>query len=604
MSTSAVRQFVAIICFAVCIFVVPHQLRAQTNEATDAPRFQTLGVVNGQSISRQEVANECMRRFGEEVLESLVNKMLVYEECQKRGISITEKDIDDVLTADAAKLGWTAERYIKVQCEQRNISMDRLKRDIMWSELALRRLAASETQVSPEEIQQRLEFEFGEKVQARQLVVSSREKAEQLRNAAAADPANFERICKENSMDPNSASQGGMLPAIRQNSGFPQFENMAFSLQPGELSPVFEVQGQFVVLKCIRRIPPSQLGDAEIDAAQERIETELSRAKLREAAVKIFEVMQENAQIVNVMNDQELRRANPGVAATVNGNKVMIKQVAEECITQFGKPMLAMLIRNKLLEQALQSSGLQLSEEETQEAIAGELNLAAEMHGFMASGEPQVKDFLSFVTQNNAAKIEFFVQDEIWPAVAKKRLVESQVQVTEDDIQKSFEANYGPRVEVRAMMFKDQRQATKIWKMATDNPNEEFFGQLANQYSYEPVSKNNYGHIQPIQRYSGDKTLEEEAFKLQANEISRVVQVRDYWVILYCRGRTTPKVADINEVRDYIIKDVHQRKVAMKMQTLQRQLFEDAQIDNYLNGTSQPGRNMIRQAKDGQQSLK
>ena len=381
MSTSTVRQFVAITCIAVFLFVLPFQLGAQTNEATDAARFQTLGVVNGQSISRQEVANECMRRFGPEVLESLVNKMLVFEECQKRGISITEQDINDVLTADAAKLGWTAERYIKVQCEQRNISVDRLKRDIMWSELALRRLAASETEVTPEEIQERLEFEFGEKVQARQLVVSSREQAEQLRASAAADPANFERICKEHSIDPNSASQGGMLPAIRQNSGFPQFENIAFSLQPGELSPVFDVQGQFVVLKCIRRIPPSQLGDAEIDAATERIETEISRAKLRDAAVKIFEVMQENAQIVNVMNDQKLRRENPGVAATVNGKQIMIKQVAEECITQFGKNMLALLIRNKLLEQALQSSGLQLSEDETQDALAKELELAAEVHG-------------------------------------------------------------------------------------------------------------------------------------------------------------------------------------------------------------------------------
>jgi len=80
-----------------------------------------------------------------------------------------------------------------------------------------------------------------------------------------------------------------------------------------------------------------------------------------------------------------------------------------------------------------------------------------------------------------------------------------------------------------------------------------------------------------------------------------VIQVGDYWVILYCRGRTTPKVTDIAEVREYIEKDVRQRKIVMRTQTLQKQLFEDAQIDNYLNGTSQPGRNMIRQAKtDGQ----
>ncbi len=596
MSTSVVRQFVAI-TFAVCLFALPNHISGQTNEATDAPRFQTLGVVNGQSISRQEVSNECMRRYGEEVIETLVNKMLVYEECQKRGIAITEQDINDVLTADAAKLGFSAERYIQIQCEKRGISADRLKRDVMWSELALRRLAESQTQVTPEEIQQRLAFEFGEKIRAQQLVVSSREKAEQLHAAAVADPASFERICKEHSIDPNSASMGGMLPPIRQNSGFPQFENIAFSLQPGEISPVFEVESQFVVLKCQSRIPPSQLGDAELDAVNERIRTEISRTKHREAAVMIFETLQKGAEIVNVMNDETLRRQNPGVAATVNGNRITIKQVSEECIAQFGKNMLALLISNKILEQALQSSGLQLSDSETEAAIAAELELAAEMHGMVANGKPQVKEFLNLVTQNDPSKIEFFIQDVIWADVAKKRLVENQVQVTEEDIQKSFEANYGPRVEVRAMMFRDQRQATEKWEMATKNPNEEFFGQLANQYSFEPVSRNNFGHIQPIQRYSGNKALEEVAFKLQPNEISRVTQVGDFWVILYCRGRTTPRVTNVDDVREYIVKDVRQRKIALKMHTLQKQLLEDAQIDNYLNGTSQPGRNLIRQAK-------
>ena len=596
MPTLAIRHTVISIV-TVCLILISNQANAQTNEATNAQRIQTLGVVNGQPITRQEVSQQCIRRFGEEVLESLVNKMLVFEECQRRNLVITEKDVNDSLISDAAKLGWTAERYIKVQCDRRGISEDRLKRDIMWSELALRRLAESQTQVSPEEIRKRLEFEFGETVSCRQLVVASKQQATELRQQAAADPASFERICKQHSVDTNSASQGGILPAIHQNSGFPQFENMAFSLKPGELSPIFEVQGQFVVLKCIRRNPAKKLREDELAATEERIETELSRGKLREAAVNIFEEMQKNAEIVNVMNNKDLRRQYPGVAALVNKKPITLKQVSEECITQFGKPMLGMLIRNKLLDQALQSSGQQLSEQETQQAIDAEIRLAAQLSGFEYKGEPQVEEFLKYVTGEKNNKIEFFIEDNIWPTVAKKKLVEGRVKVTEEDIEKSFEANYGPRVEVRAMMFRDHRQATKIWKMATDNPTEAFFGKLASQYSYEPVSKNNHGHIQPVQRYSGSPTLEEEAFSLQKDEISKVIQVGDYWVILYCRGRTTPKVTNVADVRDYIIKDVRQRKTVLEMGKLQEQLFSDAQIDNYLTGKSQPGRELIKAAQ-------
>ncbi|WP_168211071.1 peptidylprolyl isomerase [Mariniblastus fucicola] len=584
---------------AICVLGAPGFADAQQrNEATQSPRVQTLAVVNGSSISRQEVANECMRRFGNEVLESLINKMLVFDECQRLGVTITEKDVNDDLSAKAKQLGWTTERYVKFLCEEKGISVDRLKRDILWSELALRRLAESQTQVSPQEVSERLEFEFGPKVQVRQLVVASRTEAEQLRTAAEADPASFEKICKQHSIDRNSASLGGLLPPVRLNSGFPEFENMAFSLEPGQLSPPFPVEDQFVVMKCIRKIPAEELAEGDISTASERIKSEIAREKLRGAALKMFERMQANAKIVNVMNDPQLRRQNPGVAATVNGKPVQLKMVSEESIVRFGKKMLAVLIRNRLLEQSLQAAGKTLDEEQTRQLIDEEIARVAVERGFVAQGQPQVQPFLEFMTRNDASKVEFYIEDEVWPSIALQELVRDNVEVTEEDIQKSFDANYGPRVEVRAIMFSDHRSASNIWKMATANPTEEFFGQLANQYSIEPMSKNNFGHIPPVQKYSGRPTLEQEAFSLQPGEISKVIQLGDYWTFLYCRGRTQPKVTDIEDVREYILRDVRTRKLFVEMEFARQKIFKESQIDNYLTGTSQPGEAYIRQTRE------
>ena len=607
MSIPAVRSRFNSISLAIATLIavcVPSLAQAQQhNEASNAPRVKTLAIVNGATITRQEVANECMRRFGNEVLETLVNKMLVFEECQRLGITITEQDVNDELSKNAAKLGWTAERYIKLQCEERNISVDRLKRDILWSELALRRLAESQTQVSPQEISERLEFEFGPKVQIRQLVVDSKEEAEKLRAAGEANPASFEKLCKQYSVDRNSASLGGLLPPVRLNSGFPEFENMAFSLQPGEISQPFPVDKQFVVMKCIRKIEAEQLGEADVAAASERIKAELSREKLRGAALKMFEKMQANSKIVNVMNDPELRQQNPGVAALVNGKPVQQKVVSEECIVRFGKTMLAVLIRNRLLEQSLQNAGKTLSEEETTQLINAEIARVAVERGFVVQDQPQVDAFLKFKTQGDASKVEFYIEDEVWPTIALQELVKDNVEVLEEDIQKSFEANYGPHVEVRAIMFSDHRSASDKWKMATANPTEEFFGQLANQYSIEPMSKNNFGHIPPIQKYSGRPTLEKEAFSLEPGEISKVIQLGDYWTFLFCRGRTQPKTTDIEEVRKYIVKDVRTRKLFVEMEFARQKMFKEAQIDNYLTGTSQPGEAFIRQTRqsDGAQ---
>ena len=61
---------------------------------TGQKRISTMATVNGRPISRQQLANEAMRRFGEDVLESIINKLLVMNELQEQGIQVTEGDIN------------------------------------------------------------------------------------------------------------------------------------------------------------------------------------------------------------------------------------------------------------------------------------------------------------------------------------------------------------------------------------------------------------------------------------------------------------------------------------------------------------------------------
>jgi hypothetical protein len=143
-------------------------------------QMQTLAVVNGEPVTRQQIANECLRRFGKQVLESIVKKQLVFNECERRGVIITEKDVNDEIAAKAKSLGFSTEKYIELITSRRNISLDRLRNDIVWEELALRRLAANEIAVTPEEIQKQIEFEYGPKVQVREIVCESAERAEQI----------------------------------------------------------------------------------------------------------------------------------------------------------------------------------------------------------------------------------------------------------------------------------------------------------------------------------------------------------------------------------------------------------------------------------------
>ncbi len=563
-------------------------------------QMPTLAIVNGEPVTRQEIAAECMKRFGEEVLESLISKHLVFMECQNRGILITEKDVNDEIVAKAKALGMSAEFWMKMICEQRKITEDRVKNDIIWMQMALRRLAEKEIEVSNEDIQKRLEFEYGSKVRVREIVLTDRAEAEKIRAEALAKPTEFGNLAKQYSKNPVSQALKGLIPPIARHTTEPAFEQVIFAMQPGEISEVLPfAENQFVILKCEEIFPAAEIPPDQITAVEERMVKEISDAKLTDAAANLFKQLQETTRVVNVINDSELSQRYPGVAALI-GDQVQIKtlELAEECIVRYGQDVLQSEVDRTLLLQALKLANKQVSQDD----INNEIRRAAEAFGYRKSdGSVDLQAWLTFVTDGNLKKVDFYVADEVWKTCALKKLVETRVGVTEEDLQKGYEANFGAKVECLAIMLRDQRTALKVWQMASANPTEEYFGQLAKQYSVEPASQNNNGQVPPIRRHSGRPELEEEAFSLKSGEISKVVQVGGYFIILYCQGMTEPTVTEFEAVKEYLYQDILEKKMRLAMEDEFLAIRGDAQIDNFLAGTSQSGKSLRSAAKEAEQ---
>src|SRR5687767_9539973 len=51
-----------------------------------ANTLQVMAVVNNEQITRVDLGRECIRRYGEEVLETMVNRQLIAEACAKQGV--------------------------------------------------------------------------------------------------------------------------------------------------------------------------------------------------------------------------------------------------------------------------------------------------------------------------------------------------------------------------------------------------------------------------------------------------------------------------------------------------------------------------------------
>jgi parvulin-like peptidyl-prolyl isomerase len=307
--------------------------------------------------------------------------------------------------------------------------------------------------------------------------------------------------------------------------------------------------------------------------------------KLPDAAQALFRQLQDQAAIENVLADPIKQQALPGIAAKVNGEAISLNELAEECIARHGLEVLEGLTDRLTIEQETKTRGVNV----TQADIDAEIARAAVASGIVGSdGQPDLERWLATVTQQPGITRDIYVRDVVWPTVALKKLVSDQVEVTEDDIQKGYEANYGPRVICRAIVLQgNDRHATEVWQLARENPTVENFAQLAEKYSIEVGSQSQGGQVPPLQRHGGQPALEEEAFRLKIGELSGIIQVGDKAVILFCEGRTNPVDVTLEEVRSLIHDDVYEKKYRLVMMKEYDRLKRAAEIDNFLAGTSQ-----------------
>lgn len=105
--------------------------------------------------------------------------------------------------------------------------------------------------------------------------------------------ADFAELAKKNSDDPGSAAKGGELGDIVRGQTVPNFEKAAFSLKPGELSPIVETEYGYHILQVESKqeahtqsfdeVRPQLLAEAQKQAATENLKRAVEAARAEAA---------------------------------------------------------------------------------------------------------------------------------------------------------------------------------------------------------------------------------------------------------------------------------------------------------------------------------
>ncbi len=551
-----------------------------------------MALVNGAEITADALGAECLARHGASVLEALVNRSIIEQACRAGGISITRQHVDAEIDALSKRFSVPRDKWLELIEKERGISAEQYANDILWPMLALRALARGAGEPTGAELNEAFEKQYGPAVKARIIVSRTRDEAESLRTRAVAAPDEFGGLARQHSIDVGSASANGWVQPIRLHSGDPAFDRAAFALEQGDISEVVQVADQFIVIKCEGRMPAA---DVSFDVARPRLAEEIRERKSREAANGVFRSLQEKSRIENVMNDQARSAAQPGVAALVNGQPISIDEVRHESLERYGHDVLEILITRTLVRQALEKQGIVI----TQVDLDAEVARAAVSLGFKkADGSPDVAAWLERMTREEKVPLKHYMEDIVWPTVALKKLV-GGVPVLQEDLDKAFEATFGPRAKCRVIVLDTQRRAQEVWQLARKNPTPEAFGALAETYSVDPTTRALRGEVPPLQRHGGQPTLEREVFSLAPGELSGVVQIADRFMVILCESFTEPASVSFEEVRDELYDDIFEKKQRIEMARHFSHLRESAAIDNFLAGTSQSPPRAGVSGKDG-----
>ncbi len=146
-------------------------------------------------------------------------------------IEVTAAEIDQEIDQVAWKTAQvTREVWLRNLDKERGISPAQYARDIIYPALALKKLAEGRVQVTEQDIKDAFEANFGPRLRCRMIMCNDIHTANEIWEELRKNPAGFEKLAKDRSIDSSTRASGGMLPEPLARHAYPRtVSDAAFS---------------------------------------------------------------------------------------------------------------------------------------------------------------------------------------------------------------------------------------------------------------------------------------------------------------------------------------------------------------------------------------
>lgn len=287
-------------------------VRIPTN-ATDP-----IAKVNGEIITRQQLADECVAREGPKILETLIARRLIEQEMKKRKIDVTAQEIDQEIDRVAQGIGHVSrEVWLRTLDKEKGISPASYARDIIYPTLALKKLAEKRVVVTEQDLKDSLEANYGPRLRARIIMTNDMRKASEIWEELRKNPAGFDKIAQERSLDQATRPFGGLLPepiarhAVPREvsdaafaqlvDGDPNDKDPSHKPKDGNFTGPIQVNELSWIIVKREALAPGRPGSLENPTIRATLEAQMKEVKLQSEVQNVYAEMMAAAEVDNLL---------------------------------------------------------------------------------------------------------------------------------------------------------------------------------------------------------------------------------------------------------------------------------------------------------------
>lgn len=277
---------------------------------SEVSRYEQQMKMMGQSLSPEQAAE-----MKKKVLESMVNRELLWQECKKLGLKASDEEVNQQIGALKSKLPGEAD--FTAMLTKLNVTEADFKAEI-GKDMTLKKFIeleiAPKVTVTGEESKSFYDshpdlFKMPERARASHILVKVDKNATKEDKEKAQKKAkdiqkrikkgeDFATVAKEVSDCPSKAN-GGDLNYFAKGKMDPTFENAAFALSPGQVSDIVETQFGYHIIKLTDK---KEAGIEPYDKVKDVLEKRMKQDKIGQQVSQYIDQLRAKGKVETFVN--------------------------------------------------------------------------------------------------------------------------------------------------------------------------------------------------------------------------------------------------------------------------------------------------------------